>query len=326
MSHPTPEPLQPAAWSRTESLTGDASPRRYSRLWAADGRTAILVEYPAAIRSRLADDLDVLRWCRRRGLHVPETVACDLATGRAVLSDLGSVDAEAALEATTIDDRRDLVEAMLHPLEVLAGCSIEELPLWNPPLDRNRLRWELAGFEMWFVRHYRSQAPSAGLGRWLDALAEEVGSHPRRICHRDYHLNNLLIAGDGTIGVIDIQDILVGPDTYDAVSLVAERAATRLLSATQRNHVLARWAHRTGAESGWPDRAAAVRIQRGLKVLGTFARFTAEGRTEYQRWMIELARDLIEPLEDRGAGDEMLALLTGLEARRPRGADPSVPG
>lgn len=326
MSHRTFEPLKLADWSRTEALTGDASPRRYSRLWAPDGRTAILVEYPSAIRSRLSVDLDVLNWCRRRGLRVPKTVACDLAQGRAVLTDLGRIDAEAALEAMAIDDRRNLVKAMLQPLEVLAGCPIDELPLWNPPLARDRLRWELAGFELWFVRHYRSQTPSAGLGRWLDALAEEVGSHPRRVCHRDYHLNNLLIDEESTIGVIDIQDILVGPDTYDAVSLVAERAATRLLSMTQRSHVLSRWAQRTRAEPGWRDRAAAVRIQRGLKVLGTFARFTTAGRTEYHRWMIDLARDLIDPLEDRGAEDEILALLKGLEAHRRHAADPPVPG
>ena len=83
-------PLELANWRRRDALTGDASPRRYSRLWAADDRTAILVEYPTAIRSRLADDLDVLGWCRRRGLNVPEVLGCDLPTGVAVLSDLGS--------------------------------------------------------------------------------------------------------------------------------------------------------------------------------------------------------------------------------------------
>ena len=168
---------------------------------------------------------------------------------------------------------------------------------------------ELAGFELWFVRYYQSEPPSAALDRWLDELADEVGSHPRRVCHRDYHLNNLLICEDGSVGVIDIQDILVGPDTYDAVSLVSERAATRLLPSVQRHGILASWAHRTRAEPGWRERAAAVQIQRGLKVLGTFARFTLAGRTEYRRWMIDLARDLIEPVERRGADDHTVALL-----------------
>ena len=198
---------------------------------------------------------------------------------------------------------------MLPPLEILAGCAVDDLPPWNPPLDRLRLRWELAGFELWFVRHHKSEPPSAALGQWLDELAAEVGSHPRRVCHRDYHLNNLLIAEDGSVGVIDIQDILVGPDTYDAVSLTFERAATRLLSAVQRQGILGRWARHTLAEPGWRERAVSVRIQRGLKVLGTFARLTVAGRTEYRRWMSDLARELIDPLERRGTDDHILALL-----------------
>ncbi len=309
MSMTTYRPLQLADWCRRDPLTGDASPRRYSRLWAADDQTAILVEYPEAIRNRLADDLEVLSWCRGRGLNVPEILGCDLPRGLAVLSDLGSDDAEAAIEAAAPDDRRRLVEEMLRPLEILAGCAVEDLPTWNPPLDRIRLRWELAGFELWYVRHYKSENPSAALGQWLDELAAEVGSHPRRVCHRDYHLNNLLIGRNGSVGVIDIQDILVGPDTYDPVSLTAERAATRLLPPVQRREFLASWALHTRAEPGWRERAAAVQIQRGLKVLGTFARFTVAGRTEYRQWMIDLARNLVGPLERRGADDQTVAFL-----------------
>jgi len=306
---PTSRPLQLDDWCRRETLTGDASPRRYTRLWAADDRTAILVEYPADIRNRLAHDLEVLSWCSRRGLNVPQTLGSDLPTGRAVLTDFGSQDAESALEAAATDDHGRLIASMLQPLEILAGCAVGELPPWNRPLDRTRLRRELSGFELWFVRHCQSQNPSTALDRWLDELADEVGNHPRRVCHRDYHLNNLLICEDGSVGVIDIQDILVGPDTYDAVSLTAERAATRLLPSAQRDEILAAWAHRTHADPGWRERAAAVRIQRGLKVLGTFARFTLAGRTEYRQWMRDLARNLIEPLERRGASDDVVAAL-----------------
>jgi aminoglycoside/choline kinase family phosphotransferase len=257
---------------------------------------------------------------------VPKVLASDLRTGRALLEDLGADDAETSLETTPIDRRQTLVEEMLQPLEVLAGCELDELPPWNPPLDRARLRWELAGFELWFVRHDRSHSPSPVLARWLDELAEEIGGHPRRVCHRDYHLNNLLIQNDGTIGVIDIQDILVGPDTYDVVSLVAERAATRLLSMTQRRNILANWAHRTRAEAGWEERATAVRIQRGLKVLGSFARFTAAGRSEYRPWLIDLAGALVEPLERRGFPPRTLALLEDLGPSSSHAAEPPVLG
>ena len=306
---PTSQPLRLSDWCRTDALTGDASPRRYSRLWKADGRTAVLVEYPASIRLLLPRDLEVFSWCRQRGLRVPGLLAVDLSTGRALLEDLGTVDGELTLEATPHDRRQEFMERMLGPLELLAGCEPAELPPWNPPLGRVRLRWELAGFELWFIRHYRSTPPSPFLARWLDELADEVGSHPLRVCHRDYHLNNLLIQPDSEIGVIDIQDILVGPDTYDAVSLIAERAATRLLSTNEQHDVLATWADRTQAEPGWLERAASVRIQRGLKVLGTFARFTMSGRTEYRQWLTELSAALVAPVTAAGGPPDVTAFL-----------------
>jgi aminoglycoside/choline kinase family phosphotransferase len=310
MTHPPiSDPLELADWCRSEPVTGDASPRRYRRLHKTDGQTAILVEYPEPIRHQLVADLEVFSWCRRRGLRVPALLAEDAGAGRALLEDLGSTDAEAAFTATPHDLRPALFERLLGPLEILATCRPDDLPPWNPPLDRTRLRWELAGFELWYVRHYRSLPPSPELGRWLEELAVKVASHPVRVCHRDYHFNNLLIRNDDSVGVIDIQDILVGPDTYDIVSLVADRAAARLISAAERSTALATWARRTGAEPGWQDRVAAVEIQRGLKVLGTFARFTLAGRTDYRRWLTDLAGNLTTLVTAAGAPPEISAFL-----------------
>jgi aminoglycoside/choline kinase family phosphotransferase len=302
-------PLELSEWRWSEAVAGDASLRRYSRLARPDGRTAILVEYPESMRRRFATDLDVLSWCRHRGLRVPELMASDPDRGRALLEDLGRKDAEAAFVHTPPDRRPALLERLLGPLEILARCRPDDLPPWNLPLDRSRMRWELAGFELWYVRHYRSRPPTPTLSTWLDALAEEIAAHPRRVCHRDYHLNNLLIQDDGSVGIIDVQDILVGPDTYDIVSLVGERAAARLISDSQRQRVLAAWAGLTSAEPGWRERAAAVRIQRGLKVLGTFARFTVAGRSDYHRWLGEVAEDLATLIAATDAAPEVAAFL-----------------
>jgi aminoglycoside/choline kinase family phosphotransferase len=133
------------------------------------------------------------------------------------------------------------------------------------------------------------------LSLWLDELAHDVAAHPVRICHRDYHLNNLMLLADGEVGIIDIQDILIGPDSYDVVSLLGERAATGFIGADQRRALLERWADLTGAGPGWQDRVAQVQAQRNLKVIGTFARFLACGRREYGPWL----QGLIEGLPDR---------------------------
>jgi aminoglycoside/choline kinase family phosphotransferase len=304
----TPAPFSLSSWDRTRALTGDASARGYRRLWRNE-RTAILVEYPKAVRFQLERDLEVYAWCRDLGLRVPDLQAVDLAGGRAILEDLGADDAEIALEATRPEARPILLERMLEPLEQLAKVNPVDLPPWNPPLDGARMRWELAGFELWFIRHYRSREPSADLTHWLDDVATRAARHPTRVCHRDYHLNNLLIRDTGEIGVIDIQDILVGPDTYDAVSLVYERAATRLVGAHERRALFEEWADRTGAQTGWRQRAELVRIQRGLKVLGTFARFVVSGDQRYKPWLDELAATLAELLSCSGAPPDVTAFL-----------------
>lgn len=301
--------LQPSFWRRVVPLTGDASQRRYARCLGDGGRSAILVTYPPPVRVELARDLAVFAWCRDRGIRVPDLFAHDLGAGLALLEDLGDTDAERAIEDAAASQRSLLLHGLIQPLEVLAETDIEELPPWNPPLDQARMRWELAGFELWYLRHYRQLSPSPALGRWLDGLALDVGDHPRRVCHRDYHFNNLMVPADGSVRIIDIQDILIGPDTYDAISLLFERSAERLLTSAEQNELLTAWAENTRARPGWRTRSDAVRLQRGLKVLGSFARFVIAGRREYEPWLEALSARLAPPLEAAGAPPETTAIL-----------------
>jgi hypothetical protein len=276
-------------WVRRESLAGDASTRRYWRLEDRRGQTAILVEYPPDLRAALARDLEVMSWLAGVGLRLPAVLDRDLSAGRALLEDLGPADAEATLRASPLADRLELAAALLAPLELLAAQPVASLPTWNRPLDAARLRWELAGFELWFVRYRQGVTPDPALDRFLDDLAEQLASHPRRICHRDFHLNNLYLMGSGEVAVIDAQDSLIGPDTYDAASLLEERAMPELLGDGEREDLRRAWAQRTRAADGWERRWPRVRVQRALKVLGTFARLEAAGRTAYTGWMGSIA-------------------------------------
>jgi aminoglycoside/choline kinase family phosphotransferase len=303
-----PDLFTPSRWERVVPLAGDASTRRYSRLIGAQ-TTAILVEYPTPVARQLMTDLEVLAWCREIGIRVPDILASDLSTGRAILEDLGTADLESALKRGSQDDRPTLLANALDPLVRLAAISPGDLPAWNPPLDSDRMRWELAGFELWYLRHGRSLEPSPALARWLDDVAARAGRHPTRVCHRDYHLNNLMVSSTGEIGVIDIQDILIGPDTYDVVSLIYERAAARVLSADEQTALLECWAERTRPAPGWRRRADLVRIQRALKVMGTFARFVATGNDRYRPWLSELADTVVDLLEADGAPPDVTAFL-----------------
>jgi len=290
-------------------LAGDASSRRYERLRQGDGSTAVLAEYPADARPTMDRDLEVLHWFLQTGLRVPSVMGHDLEAGWIILEDLGEEDAEGRLRRTPDSERRPLVQAALAPLSVLAPIEVDTLPPWNPALDGHRMRWELAGFELWYLVHHLAGRPSERLDAWFDDLATEVAAHPVRICHRDYHLNNLFFLPTGEAAMIDVQDVLVGPDTYDAVSLLEERAMGELVTAEERLLLRQAWAETTGATDGWEARWSRVRLQRALKVVGTFARLDACGRPGYRPWMQGLTADLVAEADRLELPGELVDLL-----------------
>src|SRR6185503_8428805 len=91
--------------------------------------------------------------------------------------------------------------------------------------DVEKLTWELQFFTKHFVEAYRGAqiSPSAreALATEYAAIAEELASEPRVLCHRDYHSRNLMLH-DGSLYIIDFQDARLGPDTYDLVSLLRD--------------------------------------------------------------------------------------------------------
>ena len=311
-----PAAILPKPWIREQTLLGDASSRRYARLWDRHDRTAMLTFYPKSVRSQMSRDLEVRAWCAAHGLRVPALLDHDLGEGWAVLEDFGPDDAESALEKFPAGVRGEPGLRFIAPLVSLAGLQPTNLPAWNPPLDRARLRWEMAGFELWFLRHHLEMAPSPSVGCWLDELAEAIGEHPQRVCHRDYHLNNLFLLADGSVGLIDYQDILIGPDSYDAVSLLGERGMPRVLTVTERTQIQESWATDTNAGPGWLDRWRLVSAQRGLKVLGTFARLAAGGADGYGNWTEDLVRQITPELAALEAPSELVDLLLDLSRRR----------
>jgi aminoglycoside/choline kinase family phosphotransferase len=306
----------PEPWIRDQILPGDASTRRYARLWDRHDRTAILVSYPKSVRGQMSRDLEVRTWCTENDLRVPALLDQDVGKGWAVLEDFGPDDAECTLEGAPPADRKTLGLQFIEPLVTLGGLPPTSLPAWNPPLGRARLRWELAGFELWFLRHYLEIAPSPSVGCWLDKLAAAIDAHPRRVCHRDYHLNNLFLLADGSVGLIDYQDVLVGPDTYDAVSLLGERGMPRVLPETERIQIKESWATDTNAHPGWLDRWRLVSAQRSLKVLGTFARLAAGGAEAYGNWAEDLVRQIAPELAELEAPLELVSPLLDLSRRR----------
>jgi len=297
-----------------EPIAGDASGRRYWRVVLAQGGTAVLCRYPDSWRSLVKRDLEVLIWLRDRGLPVPKILAGDALSVWVLLEDLGPVDGEQALMATPPASRVERAAAFVDPLIRLAAVPVEHLPAWNPCFDQAFLRWELAGFEMWCHRGKAGRDTRGALGPWLDELATVVARHPRMVCFRDFHLNNILVNTDGRVGIIDVQDLRRGPDTYDLASLLSDRAMPNLLTLDERHAIAGRWAEGVGATSGWERRLEETTLQRTLKVLGTFEFLSAKGLSSYRRWIPKTASAATEIARKFDAPSEAIAILLDLEA------------
>ena len=279
--------------SSIEPASADASFRRYFRL-TRGADTHIIMDAPPA-QEDVAPFVSVARALAAMHLNVPIVLARDVAQGFLLLSDLGSrlyLDELNARRALGDGDAIDRLYAQaLHALVIMqtaGGTAARALP----PYDRALLMREMELFPEWFLgRHMRisiGDAERRMLDRLFDALAQAALSQPAAFVHRDYHSRNLLLTQDNSPGILDFQDAVSGPITYDAVSLLKDcyiawpAQRVRGWALAYREQLL-----RAGIPGG-PDEAAFMRwfdlmgLQRHIKVLGIFARlYYRDGKPGY---------------------------------------------
>jgi aminoglycoside/choline kinase family phosphotransferase len=273
--------------SRIEPASADASFRRYFRV-TRGADTYIVMDAPPD-KENVAPFVRVARLLAGLALNVPIVLARDEAQGFLLLSDLGSCQYLDELHADREVDRlySDALAALVT-MQTAGGAAARELPAY----DRDLLMREMELLPDWFLARHLNAAAGPGeramLSRLFDALVEAALSQPRAFVHRDFHSRNLLLTADNNPGILDFQDAVFGPVTYDAVSLLkdcyiawpAERVHGWLL---QYRAELAR----AGIAVG-PDAAAFIRwfdlmgLQRHIKVLGIFARlYYRDGKSGY---------------------------------------------
>ena len=201
--------------------SGDASFRRYFRL-RYPGGTLIAMDAPPQ-QEDCRPFLAVRSLLEEAGVTVPAVLARDLEAGYLLLSDLGDrryldvldPPAAARLYAAALD-------SLARAQKGIGGTALAGLP----PYDRALLEREMAFFSDWLVAGYLglrlSPAERQVLGRSFDALAEAALEQPRVFVHRDYHSRNLMHLDEGGPGVLDFQDAVQGPVTYDLVSLLRD--------------------------------------------------------------------------------------------------------
>jgi len=305
--------------------SADASFRRYFR--ARDGgRTWILMDSPPE-REPLTDFLDVARRLGAIGVHVPEVIAADPERGFALLSDLGSRPYLDALDDESADRLYGDAMAALAVIQS-RGPGPGELP----PYDEALLRAELALFSDWLLARKLGVDTGGATGELLafafDRLVANALEQPQVCVHRDYHSRNLMVVEDNNPGILDFQDAVIGPVTYDLVSLLRD-CYIRWPRARVEDWALGYYerALQSGIlREGVTDQAGFLRwfdlmgIQRHLKAAGIFARLDL--RDSKPGYLADIPRTL-GYVAEVGASYPELAPLAGFVAEEvlPKVAD-----
>lgn len=267
--------------------SADASFRRYFRVRLADGKSYIVMDAPPD-KEDSRPYVEVARRLRGRGLNVPEILAHDIGRGFMLITDLGS---QSYLEALSADSVERLYGDAMGALMVLqAGVHTDSSFL--PPYDAPLLQREMELFREWYLgRHLGftlAAAQHAVLDQAFAALAASALEQPRVWVHRDYHSRNLMVYPRHNPGILDFQDAVLGPVTYDLVSLLRD-----CYIAWPRVRVEG-WAkdyYARAKDSGIPAGEDAARflrwfdlmgVQRHLKAIGIFARLNhRDGKPGY---------------------------------------------
>jgi len=300
--------------------SGDASFRRYFRVRTAE-RSYIAVDAPPEHEDS-RPFVDIARRFANLGLNVPEVLEADLQRGLLLVSDLGTRDYLSALDETTADR---LYGDALGALLVIQACGpcADELP----PYDRELLLREMQLFPDWFLSRHLDLALSSEEAQLLadvfQQLADAALEQPQVCVHRDFHSRNLLVTERHNPGILDFQDAVIGPVTYDLVSLLRDAyiqwPRQQVESWALGYHDLALHSGVLRDTDSPEDEARFLRwfdwmgVQRQLKVAGIFARlYHRDAKAGY---LADIPRTLGYLRDVTGRYDELKGLHDFVERR-----------
>ncbi|MBS1229703.1 MAG: aminoglycoside phosphotransferase [Proteobacteria bacterium] len=272
--------------------SADASFRRYFRVTLPDESTRIVMDAPPE-HEDCRPFVKVAALLRDAGVHVPEVYAQDLAQGFLLLSDLGNTTYLEVLDASTAPALYRDANAALVAIQRASRRGV------LPDYDRALLARELDLFPDWYVARHLGVVldddQQATLRAVFAKILDNNLAQPQVFVHRDYHSRNLMVSGKehpANPGIIDFQDAVYGPITYDLASLYRD-AYIHWEEAQELDFVIRYWEMARAA--GLPvhdDFHDFYRdyewmgAQRQIKVLGIFARLSArDGKHGYLKDM-----------------------------------------
>ncbi|MDR8367323.1 aminoglycoside phosphotransferase family protein [Pseudomonas sp. JL3] len=265
------------------AASSDASFRRYFR-WEGEGRSFVVMDAPPP-QENCKPFVDIAFLLAKSGINVPKIYAEDLERGFLLLNDLGNKTYLDVIDSENADDLfKDALQALL---------AFQQLPMVAPlpSYDVALLRRELELFPEWYVkRELGIEFDSAQQTLWQqvsDLLIDSALAQPKVLVHRDYMPRNLMLS-EPNPGVLDFQDAVYGPVTYDVTCLFKDA----FLSWPEER--VRGWLEDYWQQAGaldipvQPDFEDFLRasdlmgVQRHLKVIGIFARIChRDGKPRY---------------------------------------------
>jgi N-acetylmuramate 1-kinase len=266
-------------------VSDDASFRRYFRIRRGDSQPPLVAMDAPPDKEDCRPYVHVAKLFAEAGVHVPAIHAQDLDRGFLLLSDLGDTTYLSALDANNAG------RLYGDALDSLLRIQIASRPGCLPVYDRALLERELRLFPEWYLARQLKcaldESQNAALEKTFALLLESNLAQPRVFVHRDYHSRNLMVCRPCP-GILDFQDAVYGPITYDLVSLLRDAYISwdeeQVIDWVIRYWEMARKARLpvSGDFADFYRDFEWMGAQRHIKVLGIFARlFHRDGKDAY---------------------------------------------
>jgi aminoglycoside/choline kinase family phosphotransferase len=266
--------------------SSDASFRRYFRIHS-EGKTYIVMDAPPP-KENVRPFVAIAELLREAGVRTPEVHAVDADRGFVLLGDFGNRNYLDELDDDTAESLYGDAMAALLALQLGVAATSVDLPSY----DERLLRTELGIFREWFLVQWLalelSAEESVALEQAWTALIDSALEQPRVCVHRDYHSRNLMVTDEANPGVLDFQDAVVGPITYDLASLLRDcyiawplDRVYRWMESYQKALLAAKLLEEADADRfrRWFD---LMGMQRHLKAVGIFSRLNIrDGKPGY---------------------------------------------
>lgn len=276
-------------WSVVEPLAQDGSARSYTRI-EKQGKTALFMDCGPPELTRLSDYVRIGNWLRSIGLRAPEIYEADENLNIAIVEDFGKTSVKAAI--TQGHDRTELYKSAAGILETLeqTPCPLTLGTFWASPMRRARQR-----LVDWYIPALRKEKNPQGLREgylavW-DGIEQSLGKPAEGFMHVDFHVENLMVLQDGSLGIIDFQEALHGPFAYDLGNLLEDMRADvpkdiqqELLKGRDENFL------------GW---YRVLGTQFHMRLLGQCVRWAIkDNKPQYMKFMPRLEAYVLNALQD----------------------------